>query len=255
MIVTANVWKESFRVNSYEIDTHGRASMPTLCRYLQEAAGNHVQLMGASAEQLMPQGKMWVLSRLNVQIQTYPLWHEQVQIETWATSRLGGIRAYRDFRFLNANDELVGAATSLWLLLDVNTRRPIRIPDYLLQFRVYERESVLPDAIERLEQPERVDLEKQFQVRLNDLDFNQHVNNVSYVEWAIETIPQSVWQNYRLAALEIGFLAESAYGDVVISQSEHVAKETQQVFKHRLICNADSRELALVKTVWFEDTK
>lgn len=224
--------------------------MPTLCRYLQEAAGNHAQLIGVSAEQLILQGKMWVLSRLNVQIQTYPLWHEQTQIETWATSRLGGVRAYRDFRFLDANDEPVGAATSLWLLLDVNTRRPVRIPDRLLEFRAYERKSVLPDMTERLERPERVEIEKQFQVRLNDLDFNQHVNNVSYVEWAVETVPQEIWQNHRLAALEIGFFAESVYGDVVVSQTEHVEKETQHVFKHRLVCDADGRELALAKTVW-----
>lgn len=143
---------------------------------------------------------MWVLSRLHVQIQKYPLWRDRIQVETWATSRLGGVRAYRDFRLLDANDEPVGAATSLWLLLDVNTRRPVRIPDRLLDLRVYERESVLPDVTERLERQQRVDLEKKF--------------------------------------------------DVVVSQSEHFEKETRHVFKHRLVCEADDRELALAKTVW-----
>ena len=250
MIIAANVWREPFKIHSCEIDVHGCASIQTLCKCLQEAAGNHVREMAASAKQLMSQGQMWVLSRLHVQVWTYPLWYEPIQVETWAASRLAGIRAYRDFLLLDGNDKLIGAATSLWLLLDVSTRRPTRIPASIVDSRVCERQIPLPNPIEKLEQPERVDFEKRFQVCLHNLDFNQHVNNISYIEWAIGTVPQSVWQNHGIADMQISFLAEGLYGDRVVSQSEHIEKEAQHTFRHRLFCDTSNRELVLAKTVW-----
>ena len=37
-----------------------------------------------------------------------------------------------------------------------------------------------------------------FKVRYGDIDSNMHVNNVRYVEWAIESLPLDIVLNYEI---------------------------------------------------------
>jgi hypothetical protein len=46
-------------------------------------------------------------------------------------------------------------------------------------------------------------IEGQKQVaRRSDMDMNGHINNVTYLAWALETLPQQVYDNYKL--FEVG---------------------------------------------------
>ena len=56
---------------------------------------------------------------------------------------------------------------------------------------------------------------KKFNVRYSDIDSNGHVNNVNYVEWAIESVPLEVVKNFNIERIKIIFEKESIYGDEV----------------------------------------
>lgn len=34
--------------------------------------------------------------------------------------------------------------------------------------------------------------------RRSDVDMNGHINNVTYIAWALETVPRDVYYNYQL---------------------------------------------------------
>ncbi len=51
--------------------------------------------------------------------------------------------------------------------------------------------------------------------RRTDMDANGHINNVTYLAWAMETVSSDVWANYQLSELEIDFKAECHQGDTV----------------------------------------
>ena len=34
--------------------------------------------------------------------------------------------------------------------------------------------------------------------RRSDVDMNGHINNVTYIAWALETVPRDVYHNYEL---------------------------------------------------------
>ena len=79
---------------------------------------------------------------------------------------------------------------------------------------------------------------------------NQHVNNVSYVEWALETAADELWQTAELAELEVSFRAEALRGDTVISQSEQTGDAGRRVVTHRVLRERDNAELFLARTQW-----
>ena len=102
---------------------------------------------------------------------------------------------------------------------------------------------------ERIPALETHDHEERFLVRYSDLDVNRHVNNVSYIEWAVESIPAVVQRESILAELEINFLAETFFGEYALSRCLP-QDETHTVFRHSIVSENDGRELARARTVW-----
>ncbi len=246
------VWKEEFEIRSYDVDFRRQASIEMLCRLFQETAGNHVRELGIGIETLISQGITWVLSRFHIRVHQYPQWRERIRIETWPSDAYSFF-AFRDFQVFNQQNQLLVSSSSLWLILDLKTRRPLRIPDHIIAMnKMKERERALVDKFDTIWRPQQVTLEKRFTVRGSDIDLNQHVNNVSYVEWAVETVPQEIWQTHQITEIEVSFREETMYGDVVISQSGQTAEQGQQVFIHRIIRESDGVELFLAKTRWSE---
>ena len=237
------IWNETVRVRSYEAGADGCASILSICNYLQEAAGNHAFALGVAIDQLSARNLSWVLSRLRVRMDVYPRWRDEIRITTWPCD-VKRLFAHRDFEIHSADGRRLGAATSAWLLLNIQKRRPARMLDVVREFAVMDRPRALGGELgERLSAPPRADAERSFRVRGSDLDVNQHVNNVNYVEWAVESVPPGAG---TLADLRVEFLAESVGGDEVVSR----CAGSGQVYQHELVRSSDRKRLALVRTEW-----
>lgn len=252
MSQTANIKNEVFQIRAYEIDSRGKASVQSLCNYFNEIAGNHAQALGVSIETLFAKKKTWILSRLHVNIKRYPIWREEIRIETWP-SGVSGMYALRDFLIFDGQEQIIGKATTSWMMLDLIKRKPIVMPDFIKSIEIPKKERAINDKFDRLAKLKKIDDEKHFYVRLSDLDLNQHVNSVNYIEWAVETIPLKIWQKQCVSELEISFRAETNYGDRIISQTQHIEKKQKNIFLHKLLRESDQREVAILKTSWVED--
>lgn len=247
------VWSERFRVRTYETDPHGTVSVQSLCNYFQEAAGNHALDYGVAVENLLEQGLTWVLSRLHVQIDSYPKRGDIVRVETWP-SGLEGLFAMREFLFIREDetegDVVVGRGASAWPVVDVARRRPIRLPAFVETLRVPDRPRAFAGTFDRLKLPAEAAHEQRFHVRYSDLDANRHVNNVCYAEWAVETVPANTDETYRLATLDLHFRAETTLGETVVAQAQEIGTEDGLVYAHQLVRAADGREVARARTRW-----
>lgn len=238
---------EKFTVRAYEMDASGKASAITICNYLQEVAGNHATELGVAVDALFKKNMTWVLSRLHVQIDRYPLWREKIRLETWPSGRYGKY-ATREFLIFDQREKLIVRGTSSWMILDLKSLRPIAMPDFMLQIPIPDRERAIKDDFGRLPLPGHAQYEKFFNVRLSDLDINQHVNNARYIEWALESVPLETWRGNHLQSIEISFRAETKYGERVVVQTEH----TDGAFLHQIVSEKDRRTLAVLRTCWHQ---
>ncbi len=243
-----NIWKETYRIRSYEVDCRHRLSVLSIFNFMQEAASRHAEALGVSIQQLLSENYTWLLSRLKIKIESFPSWKDQVRVSTWP-SGAQRLFALRDFELKNYDDQAVAAAVSAWLVLDVQKRRPVQIGPFVERLRPLEGEHILPDTLDKLPGLEFRTYEKRFVVRYRDLDINQHVNNVSFVEWLMESVPARVLNTSMLAELEINFLAEAFYEDHILSAS-HPQDSQKTIFHHSLIRQQDGRELVRARTKW-----
>ena len=88
---------------------------------------------------------------------------------------------------------------------------------------------------------------KTFQVSYSNLDLNDHVNNVTYIEWLLDSIPLDFQRSYQLKELEILYLAEALYDDKLKSYLEQAGNST---YNHSLVRDKDKKEVCRAKTKW-----
>lgn len=216
-----NSHERSFTPRYYEMDRHGAVTPLTMLSLFEETAFSHCDDTDWSVYRLREEGFGWVLLNGAFRMKRYPRYKESFTIET----RLAAARLFyglREFVVKDGSGEEIGGARSLWSFYDVERRRPARILDPILKAWGHD-----PSALcDRAPQPDdppglgRVDAVRVYDVRFSDIDTNGHVNNVKYLEWALEALSADVRDGFMLHALDGWYLHQVMYGQRVLPAVE-----------------------------------
>jgi acyl-ACP thioesterase len=77
---------------------------------------------------------------------------------------------------------------------------------------------------------------------------NKHVNNIRYLQWVIESIPEDIVENHFLHKIDGRFISEAQYGDTVLSQTKKL--EQNNTFLHTVKIMGSDKVCATAKTIW-----
>ncbi len=183
----ANASDVAFTVRSYEAGISNHVTLPTLCNYMQEAAGISAARLGWGIQALQAEGLTWMLSRLRVSVTRYVPWGETVTVRTWPSGTKGRLIAKRCFLGLDEKGEALFRASSEWLYVDMNAQKIAKLPETFGELvPPGTPDFELPDIGGKFAHLPSVNGSADVLTRSSDLDFNDHVNNVHYVEWMLE---------------------------------------------------------------------
>lgn len=239
------ITRESYKVRSFDADAYGTLTASRLLGYLLEAAGSSARSLGISVADLQQHGLTWVIGRIQIQLEDEIVVGQDVEVETWP-SGLDRSVAMRDFRVLR-DGKLIGRATSRWFVLDMETRLAVRpqgvFPEHLQPQT--EHQLKLSRMLPALSDP--VIVERSFEVRRSDIDFNRHVTATSYLDWAMEAVPVDKVDGHRMTKCDVLFLEECHLGDTIVAES--CVSEDGDVLL-RISRGRDKQELARLLTTW-----
>ncbi|XP_076921766.1 oleoyl-acyl carrier protein thioesterase 1, chloroplastic-like [Bidens hawaiensis] len=274
-------YKERFIIRCYEVGINKTATVETIANLLQEVGGNHAQSVGFSTDGFATTTTMrklhliWVTSRMHIEIYRYPAWSDVVEIETWCQGE-GRIGTRRDWIIKDhSNGEVIGRATSKWVMMNSDTRRLQKVNDdirdeYLiycpkaLRLAFPEENNNSLKKIAKLEDPAEYST-LGLVPRRADLDMNRHVNNVTYIGWVLESIPQEVIDTHELQTITLDYRRECQHDDVVDSLTSSESSllkgtngcayskpdgENLSQFLHLLRSSGDGLELNRGRTEW-----
>jgi len=239
--------KKSFSIHENHIAANGKISPLALMMFLQECASSHAEKLGVGVKELLAQNKTWVLSRFKLILTRFPIRSEQIEVETWpsGTERFFAIR---DFILYDGSGESFGKAQSAWVVIDTNNRRPLRVDSFLPDKIKIPYLGSWPFVEKGLPKLEKAETCRRFFTRFRDLDINQHVNNISYMEWAFEGLPWDLLFRGNLKEVEIHFLQESFLGEEICSITEF--QSDKNAWFHKIERVSDQKELVRMKSVW-----
>lgn len=208
-----NSFIKEFSISSFDLNPKGQARLTTMANFFQEMAYHHANQLGFGYDDMKEKQTFWVLSRMRIRINQYPVWDDKVMVETWHRG-MEGIFGLRDFRLENNTGDLMGMASTAWLILDSRTRRPVRLVDDVLQDSIGD-DSVFTEGLEKIALPDNMIMLSRHKVLFSDLDIMGHVNNVKYMEWCIDTVITKDQNDREIQELEINFTREALIGDEI----------------------------------------
>ncbi|KAH9322786.1 hypothetical protein KI387_017425, partial [Taxus chinensis] len=115
-----------------------------------------------------------------------------------------------------------------WVMMNKVTRRLSKMPDVVraeVEPWFLTRRAIVEDSTEKITKLDDSNAEyirSDLRPRRSDLDMNQHVNNVKYVGWMFEVVPEWVQEGQELAGITLEYRRECGQTDVVQSLCQSI---------------------------------
>ncbi|KDP32328.1 hypothetical protein JCGZ_13253 [Jatropha curcas] len=223
------VFRQNFSIRSYEIGADRTASIETLMNHLQETALNHVKTAGllgegfGSTPEMSKRNLIWVVTRMQVLVDRYPTWGDVVEVDTWVSaSGKNGMR--RDWLVRDSKTgETLTRASSVWVMMNKLTRRLSKIPEEVrgeIEPYFLNSDPIVDEdgrKLPKLDDNTADYVCKGLTPRWSDLDVNQHVNNVKYIGWILESAPLPILESHELSSIIMEYRRECGRDSVLQS--------------------------------------
>jgi medium-chain acyl-[acyl-carrier-protein] hydrolase len=242
------MFEKQFKLRYFEMDQFGEATPTTVLKLLEEAAAEHCLSINQSLYDLFYQNIGWVLLSGYMQMERYPLYKEKITIRTWI-SKHTSIRGNRENLIFDEQGKIIGRAKGLWLFYDIKKRMPVRIfDDILKKWGCFPEESITHDITKKIEAIDSGIYKRNFLVHRYDMDANKHVNNLRYLQWLIETIPDEIMDNFYMHSIDGRYLNEAQFGHTIESLSE--PEDGAHNFIHTIKDLDNNQVCSTGRTVW-----
>ena len=201
----ADKYTEIRTLQAYQCDRYSNVRPLILMNELQSMADTHAEKLGVGRTFLLENNLAWVVTHYLVDIVELPHENEKLQFTTWP-SVSDALRTVRDFEIRGADGRIMVRATSQWVLINMERRRPVvladKLPaDILVNERAFNRTfEKFPDF-----ESEKTHIMK---CRFDDIDVNQHINNAVYAVWATESVGYTYRNEHKLCGIELNYKKE-----------------------------------------------
>ncbi len=237
------VYKQEHSTKSYFVNRFGKLSTSFLFWQIQDIAWEHAEKLGFGFDNLKQEQQFWVLSRLLVKIKRRPEWGEKFTVETWPAG-IDGLLALRDIRFMDEMGETIIKATTSWLVLDVETKRIVKLE---LDSIPLNNERVLSSNAGKVKAA-RSDEEIIYTPALfNEIDVNQHFNSGRYLERIIDSDGFDFHEQYELVEFEVNFVKEGVPADTMGVRKQMGVDNTHIC---SVVRQGDGADLIRARLVW-----
>lgn len=209
--------EEDINIRYSEMDFDKSLKPFSLLNFFQDLASDNAERLGFGYSAITPKNLMWVLLKYRIEFEEYPVGIHNLRLQTDPRG-YNRMFAFRNFRLWNG-EKLLARASSIWSLVDftnmsiANIGSSIDSP-YFGKFEKNEDDL----QFEKIPPLERVDYEKEFEVRYNDIDVNRHANNGNYIVWALEPLDYDFRVQHKLKTIDMVYKKEIKFGEKLITR-------------------------------------
>lgn len=210
-----SIYSQNLTINYSDVDSDNELTNKGILRLMQEVAGCHSASLGFGVNDIPKTGLAWLILNWKLKVFYRPKTSTAITINTWVRSE-NPLFSYRDFEVLDSENSLIAVASSKWILFDVNKKTITKLPLHVKKKYSYEDISVFKDTWnEKLKEPDNSIFVFDYKVQRRDIDTNKHVNNLYYLDFAIEALPEEIYNTTKFSNVEIMYKHEAKLGNTL----------------------------------------
>lgn len=210
------IGRYEFTIDAYLADFRGKATLPMIGGFMLQAATKHAEERGFGYSAMTSQQRVWVLSRIAIELFEYPKNDTVMVVKTWVAD-VNRLFTQRYFSFENAEGKEIGFAKSLWASIDLNTRKPTNVleqkglSDYIEKDKICAIEGMTKIPVLK----DNYEPATSFVVKYSDVDINKHLNSMKYIEHFVDVFDIDMFKEKEIRRIEINYVSEGRYGSVL----------------------------------------
>lgn len=204
------IFKHKFEVGLNNINPNYRMTDKAILECFENIAAMHSDSIQNGLEDINQRNLTWVLIEWVLDVQDRPKYGDKISVRTWVKPSLTRY-IYRDFE-IRVHGKVCVRATSKWAIIDTQTKTIVRAGKDLLEAYQPEAEDAIVNyTLGRLSILDKYSLNKKVSLRKSDIDMNQHVHNLNYLDIIAELMDFGEQFNY----LRIVYKKEIKYDDKI----------------------------------------
>ena len=242
------IFEETVKIRYSELDCTMTLKPSSLFHFLQDLASDNAESLGFGYSFIVQKNLAWFLLKYRMEFEDYPenIFDLTIRTEPRGYNRLF---AFRNF-LIKHNNSPIAKVSSAWGLIDLNTKAMSNVQSVLEgnpNIAPFKKEDDDLDY-QKIKKPERIDYKKEFSVRYDELDVNQHVNNANYIAFALEPLDFEFRKTHKLKTLDMLFKKELKYGVDIVSEVEINGNNTIHIVRN--LVSGD--EVCAIQAEWIE---
>ena len=226
--VLKTMYKKAFIVSNNDVDKRFNLKPAAIFRFFQDVALLATESLGVDSISLSKKNIDWVITRMTVEIKRLPRCDEEITVCTFPGKDMAMLYP-RYFFILDSKGEVIVNASSIWALIDNNTRKVIVDRDVISKLPPESFDEQLP-LPEKIAIPEEKRFIEKRTIHYSDLDFNSHMNNVRYVELLMDTHDSEFYDAHRLGSVTLNYMRECKEKEAVEVFTDASIPETIMVY-------------------------
>lgn len=226
------------RIPQVTVDYNHNLRITHLFGFLMEMGNLHSDEVGMPSSKLTEMGYTWMLYQLKYKINRLPKARELVTFKTWV-SKWDRLKSYRETNVYDEEGNLVIASTTVWLVVDIEKNRAIRVPEEISKPYTIEGNSNF-DSLENFDKKLLDVPGEEIKIYKSDIDYNHHVNSGVYLRWIVDSVEIS---DEKLKEIEIYYGSQVFYG----SKIESRMIKSEDKYYHQIVCDGKPAVYAMTK--------
>ena len=207
------MFTKNFIISNNDVDARFDLKVSAIFRLFQDVAMLATRDLKVDSMSLSKRNIDWVITRMMVEIKRLPKCDEQISVFTYPGKDMAMLYP-RYFFVTDAKGEIIIRSSSIWCLIDNDTRKVIVDKDVIKKLPEETHDSQLPFP-EKIAMPMNQKYVERRVIHYSDLDFNSHMNNVRYIELLTDTHDSCFYKTHQIKSITLNYLKEIKEKEVV----------------------------------------
>ena len=251
------IYTETAFLSAGEANPEQELSLSILMAKLIDIATAHANSLGIGNPSMKEIKAGWVLSRVTIDMESYPKVNDSYCISTWMVS-FNRHFSERDFCISSPDGKIFGYARSIWMVMSTENHTNVGLSHFSLSKDLIDgreapiehqakhgliRTDVSIDEINKGVLPATHPV-YEYRFKYSDLDSYRHVNTVRYVDLLLNRFTLSTCDKSYVSRLELSFMHEARYGmDIELLRHEPVEGKASFLIKEKDLPEKEGRPL------------
>ena len=218
------IFEERCFVSAGEANPEQQLSLPVLVAKFIDIATAHANSLGIGNPSMKDLHAGWVLSRVTVEMDSYPSVNDDYVVSTWISS-FNRHFSEREFMVSSPDGRIYGYARTIWMVMSIIDHTNVGLGHFNISHDLIPGSSApiarqgkhmpicLPEEVEEAPKGALVaDAPAvEYRFKYSDLDSYRHVNTVRYVNLLMNRFSLEEHDSLLVKRMELSFLHEAKY--------------------------------------------